>query len=327
MPNLDSERILEELERFIEEAVAWNGGDTSPVKPDHRVLFHWPPHSISAEFHVRTTDWTETATCEADGEELEVQVARTPHGVFVRSLRYWNEARKPTLEEALDALVVGLEPLFRRQRAIAQTLGYDGRYSGKVDDLPPSALVKLLYCPDRDVTHEARVAIETHASQGAFTPALIRILRDDRHPQRRSAQWAVLDMFEDLPSFCHTAAQQLDAVTAIRDLMWSAPDDYARTIYKAGVVLGGHIVTQPAAEALMACIAAPSRIGRRSAIHAVLHLVEWMPHYRDEVLDRLRRQRQVEPEPLLAEFTECQVRDIAAGNLDHVTEPTFPDEP
>ena len=43
---------------------------------------------------------------------------------------------------------------------------------------------------------------------------------DDRHPHRRSAQWCVLDMFEDLPSFCPTGEDQQAAIHAIQGLMW-----------------------------------------------------------------------------------------------------------
>jgi len=321
-----AQSIAEELERFIDEAVKARGGATTPVKPTHRVPFTWPPHAVSADYHVMAHDWHGKAQFEAHGEVFEVQVARTPLGVFGRSEKLWHEARGESLEEMLDVLRDAAEPLFKRQFAIAEVLGLPGRFEGRLQDLRPAELVKLLYCPDRDVSNEARIMMETEASLGIFSLALIAILRDQRHPHRRSAQWCVLDMFEDLPSFCPTPELQQQAVDAIKELMWSAEDDYARTIYKAGVVLGGHICTEAAADALIECVNAPSIIGRRSAIHAALHLAEWMPSRKGQVLTKLRNRASIETEPLLKEFTAAMVRDVEQGAVEHMTEPVFPGE-
>lgn len=319
--------ILAELEAFIERAVQRRDGDRMPVKPSHRIPFHWPPHPVSVDFHILAHEFHGRATFEAYGESIEVLVARTPMGVFGKCEKYWNEARGDTEEEMLRSLREGSEPLFQRQFAIGRTLERCGRYTGSLRELAPVDLIKLLYCEDRDVAISAGIIIETHARSGLCTPALIRILRDDQHPHRRSAQWCALDMFEDLPSFSPDPSVQMQAIDAMKSLLWNATDDYARTMYKAGVVLGGHICTDPAADAILACVGAPSRIGRRSAIHAVFHLAEWMPARKGVILKTLARQLEVEPEPKLAEFIACMIRDIEAGNIEHATEPTFADEP
>ncbi|MBS1721850.1 MAG: hypothetical protein JSS66_02460 [Armatimonadetes bacterium] len=316
--------IVAELQAFIEKAST--GAPGPPVKPSHRVPFHWPPHPVSKDYHVLPSDWTGRSELNVDGEVFEVHIARTAQGVFGRVERVWNEARAGTVEEVLEKLRSGAEPFFRRQRAIAETIGATERFQGAVRDLEPVQLVKLLYCPDRDVAHEAQLAIETQASSALFSAALIAVLRDASHPNRRSAQWCVLDMFEDLPSFCTTPESQADAVNAIRDLLWSASDDYARTIYKAGVVLGGHVCSDESAKALIECIGAPSKFGRRSAIHAVFHLAEWMPHYRAQIIAALTEAQQGDPEPALREFAGAMASDIEAGAYEHMTEPAFPEE-
>lgn len=323
---VDQAELLQSLRDTIERAVAESGGSTAPIKPGHRIPFHWPPHSVSADFHVLPSDWTGRATMVVDGESFDVQVARTPYGVFGRCEQFWNDARGESVEQMLAALAESCRPLFARQRAIARAIGMPGRYEGHIRDLGAPELLALLYCSDRDAASLARVEIESLASSGVFGPALIMILRDDRHPYRRTAQWNVLDMFEDLPSFCRTEAEQADAIQAIRDLIWSAPDDYGRTAYKAGVVLGGEICTDPAADALIACIAAPSRIGRRSAIHAAFHLAEWRPERTAEIVSALRRQSSEDEEPLLREFAGSIADDIEAGATEHMTEPLFAGE-
>src|SRR5207244_1266378 len=108
-------------------------------------------------------------------------------------------------------------------------------------ELTPLDLLKLLYCEDRDVANEAKTEIELNASNHAFFPSLVHVLRDRLHPNRRSAQWCVLDLFEDLPSYCDSSQDEVAAVDAMKTLIWDAEDDFARTIYKAGVVLGGHL--------------------------------------------------------------------------------------
>ncbi|MFX8988315.1 hypothetical protein ABTN23_19740, partial [Acinetobacter baumannii] len=79
--------------------------------------------------------------------------------------------------------------------------------------------------------------------------ALLEILRDREHPMRRIAQWCVLDLFEDLPSYFPDDEGQKQAVDAMSGLLWDAEDDYARTVFKAGVVLGGHVPPPHGSEA------------------------------------------------------------------------------
>lgn len=319
-------KVLHDLELFIDEAVARNGGDTRAVKPAHRVKFHWPPHPVSYEYHVLASDWTGQAEFEAHGEKFPVTVATTPYGVFGRSEALWHEDRGDTLAHMLKNLRKSSEPLFQRQLSIHECLGKPGRFTGHISDLPPSELIKLLYCSDRDISNEARTEIETHASQRIFTPALVGILNDRRHPNRRSAQWCVLDLFEDLPSFCRHEEEEEAAVQAMRDLIWDAEDDYARTIYKAGVVLGGHIPHKHGGPILLECLNAPSKIGRRSAIHGLFHVVEWIPNQKQAILLALREVAEEDPEPILRDFALQMSKDIEAGGIDHHPEPVFPDE-
>ena len=137
---------------------------------------------------------------------------------------------------------------------------------------------------------------------------------------------APFDLFEDLPSYCVSEADEVQAVVAMKDLIWSAEDDYARTIYKAGVVLGGHIPYVYGGPTLLECLAAPSRIGRRSAIHGLFHVVEWIPEMRDRVVLALRSVAASDPEPALREFADLMASDIAEGANDHIQEPLFPGE-
>jgi len=193
--------------------------------------------------------------------------------------------------------------------------------------LAPIDLVKLLYSENRDVANEAKTEMEKHASSRVFFNSLIEILRDQRHPNRRSAQWCVLDLFEDLPSFATTPDDEEEAVDVMRDLIWDAEDDYARTIYKAGVVLGGHIPYVYGGPTLLDCLKAPSRIGRRSAMHGLFHVVEWIPEMRDQVVNALREAARIDPEPQLQEFASLMADDIANNAYDHIQEPIFADEP
>lgn len=301
-------------------------GTTVAAKPAHRVRFFWPPHPVSYSYHVLTSDWTGTATFEADGETFGVKVATTPYGVFGRSEGIWHEERGETLEEMLQRLRESAEPLFRRQRLIAATLEREGRFTGEVVSLGTLDRLKLLYCPDRDVANEAHWLLERDPDRAALLPALLFILEDRTHPHRRSAQWCVLDLFEDLPSFAATDEAQARAVEAIAGLLHDAEDDYARTVYKAGVVLGGHVPHRHGAEALLRELDSPSPIGRRSAIHALFHVVEWIPARRPEVVARLRAHARVEPDSLLARFASNMASDIESEGNDHTVEPTFPDE-
>ncbi|MDR3689197.1 MAG: hypothetical protein P4L46_07440 [Fimbriimonas sp.] len=320
------EELVRDLRTFIDRAVSLNGDSTKAKKPAHRVPFNWPPHPISYSFHVLASDWKGHASFEAYGEKFEVKVARTPHGVFGRCEELWHEDRGSTDELMLLNLRVSSEPLLKRQIEINKVLGHLGRFKGHIRDLSQIELIKLLYCEDRDVANESMTVIETHARNGAFCPALVEILNDRRHPNRRSAQWCVLDLFEDLPSFCQSATDEQDAAIAMRNLIWEAEDDYARTIYKAGVVLGGHIPHTFGGPILLECLKAPSKIGRRSAIHGLFHVVEWIPDMRNQVVSALKEQAAADSEPALRDFASHLAKDIADGTYDHVEEPVFPDE-
>ena len=323
---LTADDVLAALRAFIAAGVAKADGDTRAIKPGHRVPFRWPPHPASYRYHVRSGDWRERTTWTAHGEVFPVAVAQTPQGVFGRCEVLWHEARGDTMEQMLASLAATAEPLFKRQFAISEILGLAGRFTGHVRDLGPVQLVQLLYCPDRDVANEARTEIETHASLRVFTQALIAILRDDHHPQRRSAQWCALDLFEDMPSFCETPAEVSDAVVAMRDLLWNASDDYARTVFKAGVVLGGHLPDGQGGAVLTECLGAPNPYGRRSAIHGLFHVVEWRPEQRDVIVAALRSHRPNESDPLLSDYVRHMADDIEAGRREHVDEPVFEDE-
>lgn len=312
------------LSAFVEAAC---GGQECPaIDPGHRHPFHWPPHLISPRYHVLASDWRGKGVVEIHGEVFPVRIARTSHGVFGRIDSLWVEAKGEHDIAMYEGLKKAAEPLFRRQFAIAATLGLNGRFTGSIRDLPDLDLLKLLYCPDRDVANEAQTAIELHASAGLFGPPLVFILRDRRHPQRRSAQWCVLDLFEDIKSFCPTDETEALALSAMRDLLWSAEDDYARTIYKAGVVLGGHIPDRHGGPVLLECLHAPSKVGRRAAIHGLFHVVEWHPESRVSVVKAIEEVAAHDPEPILREYAALMARDIASGQLDHVGEPVFPEE-
>lgn len=322
--HLDAAHVLAELRSFIEAATP--NGPMPAIKPGHRVKFEWPPHPVSYSYHVLASDWSGATTIRMHGETFGVQIARTPLGIFGKIDELWLEARGQSEEDMLRKLRDAAAPLFTRQLGISACLGCEGRFKGHIRDLSPSDLVKMLYCPDRDVASEARTEIETHASLHLFTPALTEILRDERHPQRRSAQWCVLDLFEDLPAFVSNPQEEKEALEAIKSLIWSAPDDYARTIYKAGVVLGGHLPHMAGGRFLISCLDAPSKFGRRSAIHGLFHTVEWVPDLRDEVIASLHKQADLEVEPLLREFAKAMALDIEHGSYEHVPEPVFEGE-
>lgn len=317
--------VVEDLRAFIADAAA-KSASTEALNPGHRVPFHWPPHPISYKYHIHASDWTGRASVRIHGEDFEVEVARTPHGVFGRCPALWHEARGDDLDDLLRNLVTEAEPLFARQFAISETLGRQERFAGSLRELKPSELMRLLYCRDRDVANEARSEIEKRASSKIFFPAMIEVLRDQRHPLRRSAQWCVLDLLEDMPSFVESEADEREALSAIRDLLWTAPDDHARTMYKAGVVVGGHLPDEHGGPVLIECLQAPSKIGRRSAIHGLFHVVEWHPAARAEVVAALRKVAESDSEPLLRSYANDMARDIEAGTYDHVPEPVFPEE-
>jgi hypothetical protein len=319
-------QLVEEVREAIRLGVG-RAGSTQAVDPGHRVPFHWPPHLVSADYHILPHDWRERTTFEIEGEAFDVELAPSPVGYFGRIVGVWNEAKADSPEAVLEALRQGVQPLFSRQRAAAEALGLPGRFTGKVADLGPGGLLRLLYCRERDVAHEAMTCLEAHASTSPCGPALVAILEDDRHPYRRSAQWCVLDMFEDLPAFCPDEETQTRAVEAIRRLVMAAEDDYCRTVFKAGVVLGGHVCTDQAADALLACILDAGPIGRRSAMHAVFHLAEWRPDDRPRIVAALRQAAEVEPLPVLRAYAASMARDVESGGPDHVAEPPIPGEP
>ncbi len=319
--------MVRELRAMVDRAVERNGGSTVAKKPSHRIKFHWPPHPISYSYHVLASDWKGKASFEAYGDTFEVEVAKTPHGVFGRCNELWHEDRGETLGQMLHRLRESSEPVLARQIEINRTLEEPGRFKGHLRSLRPLDLIKLLYSDDRDIANEAKTEIEKHASSRVFLNALIEILNDRRHPNRRSAQWCVLDLFEDLPSFATTPDDEEEAVDTMKRLIWDAEDDFARTIYKAGVVLGGHIPDQYGGPTLLECLHAPSKIGRRSAIHGLFHVVEWNPQMREVVANALREAAKVDTDQQLQEFASRMADDIAFGAADHIQEPMFPDEP
>lgn len=318
--------MVRQLQEYMQRGAA-EAGSNAAVRPSHRTPFHWPPHPVSYGYNVHPTDWTGTASFTSGGETFTVEVARTPFGIFGRSPELWHEARGENLEEMLRQLQAIAEPLLRRQRMINATREVSGRFTGHFRDLPPLDLLKLLYCPDRDVAHSARVEIETQASNPLWFPCFVAILEDTDHPHRRSAQWCVLDLFEALPTFVTDEDDLQAAIRAMKHLLWTAEDDYARTIYKAGVVLGGHIPDQYGGPTLLECLQAPSAIGRRSAIHGLFHVVEWMPDTKELVLKALAKVGETDPEPILRQYAKDMARDIERGEMDHVLEPNLPNEP
>lgn len=314
-------QVRESIEDFLASSPA-----AAAVDPGPRIKLRWPPHPVSYAFQVHASDWSGSAEVKIHGETFPVRVARTSHGVFGRSEELWVEGHGVDEAAMLRNLAKEAEPLFQRQLAIAATLGLSGRFKGHVRDLPSQDLVKLLYCRDRDVACEAQTEIETHASSHVFFEALLLILEDRRHPFRRSAQWCVLDLFEDLASFAESPEDEARALAAMRRLLWDAEDDYARAVFKAGVVLGGHLAHEQGGRILIECLKSPSKIGRRSAIHGLFHTVEWFPGMRDEVLAALGHVAEHDAEPLLRKFAHSMAADIERENYDHIREPSFPEE-
>lgn len=324
--SITSEELVRELLGFIDRSVVRNGGSTEAKNPAHRVKFHWPPHPVSYSFHVLASDWTGSSTFRAHGETFNVLVARTPYGIFGRCEEIWLEERGETEEEMMENLAASAVPLFQRQIRINDCLEKVGRFKEHLPDLGPLELLKILYCEDRDVANDAKTEIEKRASSHLFLEPLLTILRDRKHPQRPSAQWCVLDLFEDLPSFCKTQEEENQAIEAMKGLIWDATNDYARTIYKAGVVIGGHIPYFHGGPTLIECLKAPSRIGRRAAIHGLFHVVEWIPETKEMVLAALNDQAQTDPDPILREYAASLADDIERGVTDHTPDPVFPDE-
>lgn len=320
------EGLAAALREYLMRTIAVLGGPQPARKPGHRVPFHWPPHPVSHSYHVHPTDWRGKAQVMIHGESFAVEVARTPYGTFGRVEELWLEAKGDNKEAMLQALEAAAEPLFARQYQIAGSLGLSGRFFGHIRDLGNIDLLKLLYCENRDVSHEAATHIELRASQGVFLPSMTLVLRDQAHPVRRAAQWAVLNLLEDFDSFCRTSEDVQDCILAIRDLIWSAEDDYARTIYKAGVVLGGHLPGAEGGGVLLECLEAPSPYGRRAAIHGLFHVVEWDQSKRDMVVSALEVHSEKDPLPILQEYARRMAEDIRSGGVDHVAEPVLDGE-
>jgi hypothetical protein len=328
MPDpVTSSHVLEAYAASVERAVAAAGGQTRAIKPGHRIPFNWPPDLPSHRYHLRPDQWKPGGVLNVRGEDLTFDFAETDYGFFGRVEHLHNEALAENLEDLKVKLAEGCSPWFDRMEAIGRALGLPGRFRGSMTELTSDSLVTLLTCPDRDVAATAVSKIERRASEGVFLPSFLAILREARHPYRRIGQWCVLDMLEDHSAFAKTESEVTEVCAAIRDMMWDNPDDYARVVYKAGVVLGGHIVTPSAADALMACLNAPSRYARRSAMHAVFHLAEWMPERRIDIVAALKKAEVNETEPLLRAFAGHQARDVENQATDHVQEPVFPDEP
>lgn len=318
----DAVEVLEGLRQHITLA-AQSYGTTEAVKPPHRVKFHWPPHPVSYEYHVLSSDWTGASSFVAYGEMFHVKVAKTTFGVFGRCDELWNEAKAETEEEMLKLLQDSSEPLFTRQFTIAKAIGSPVRFKGDIRELGPLEILKLFYCEDRDVANMAHEIVEVSKHRSSYFPSLCHILRDRVHPWRRSAQWCVLDLFEDLPTFIKSEEDEKAAVEAMKTILMDAEDDYARTVYKAGVVMGGHIPHRQGGKALLDCLAAPSIIGRRSAIHGLFHVCEWVPELTEEVVQRLREHGKNETDPQLAIFSFAIAEDILRGTIDHTPEPVF----
>ena len=320
-------QLKAELEAWVEQEVAHQAGDHRAIKPGHYQPWRWPLHPISYDFHIPASEWHGQATLTYEGETFAVAVARTPWGVFGRCEDLRAEGRGETEAEMLESLLDTCEPLFERQNEVGQLLGLSGRYRGRMRDLEARQLLRLFYSQDRAIAHDAQKELETKGGLATDGPALISILNERRHRHRRTAQWLVLDLFEDIKGYFPYPQTESEAVQAIGNLMRDAEDDYARTIYKAGVVLGGHICTEESAELIISLMSAPSRIARRSSMHAIFHLCEWMPTRKEQVAETLTTAAQSDPEPMLREYCKGLIRDIENERIDHIAEPIFPDEP
>ncbi|MBS1717968.1 MAG: hypothetical protein JSS72_09590 [Armatimonadetes bacterium] len=324
-PAKASQEILRELKHFIEASVE-RLGTTKALPPKSFPKFHWPPHPESYDYHITPDRFTESTKLELVGETFDVRVANTEYGVFGRCEELWLESLGSTEADMLKKMAKAADPLIQRQLGIARTIGRVGRYKGPLKELPAGDLIKLLYYEDRGLAAEAKSAIETSPDWKDFTQALIAILRDDKHPHRRSAQWCALDIFEDLPRYVSSPEEEMEAVEGMLDLIWTAEDDYCRTIFKAGVVLGGHLPSKHGGPVLIECLQAPSPFGRRAAIHGLFHVVEWDSGMKGAVVKALRSMLESEREPLLKHFAERMANDIESDATDHIPEPRFEGE-
>ncbi|MBL8060943.1 MAG: hypothetical protein JNK63_09545 [Chthonomonas sp.] len=320
-------RLKAELETWIKSEVAKQAGDFSAVKPGHYKPWRWPIHPVSYDYHIPASEWHGSAILEHAGQSFPVVVARTPWGVFGRCEILRAEAKGDSEEDMLLTLLDTCEPLFGRRNQVGELLGLGGPYQGRMRELDALSLLKLFFAADRSIAHDAQKELETKGGLATYGPALVAILNETKHRHRRTAQWLVLDLFEDLTSYCPGPEAEAEALAAIRNMMWNAEDDFARTIYKAGVVLGGHVCTPDAAETIIELMSAPSRIARRSAMHASFHLCEWMPIRKNQVMETLRRATEEDSEPLLRAYSAGLMKDIQNEVVDHIAEPIFDDEP
>lgn len=322
--------LLERFEAFLADETRRSGGPCPAVRPPHRVPFEWPKHSIAAKYHIPQSAWTGRATLYVDGEGCLVECATTEYGVFGRCERYWVEGRGATVEALLANLKEECAPLWARQRAVGAALGREGRVEQPVANMSSLDLLRLLYCEDRDVANEAAIAMEESVSSGRWGPSLLAVMRDQAHPLRRQAQWCVLDLMEDLIGIFRTSKAQSDALEVLRGFLWTCEDDYARTCYKCGDVLGDHVADDRAADLLLDVLAnAPSRFGRRSAIHGLIHVTEWLPERKGEVLKRLLEAGAQDPDALLRDYCRVAIEDIESGAPSlhpHGPEPVFEGE-
>lgn len=299
---------------------------TNPIDLGPRVKFRWPPPSEAALFHVLDTDWKGTFEAKIHGETYLMETAETSYGFFARCPALWIDAKGTNLQTCTKLVIEKSRPYFNRLDAIAEVLGLSSRFRGHIKDLAPENLLKVLFCRDRDAANEARIEIEKRARTRLFGLALTEILKSEVHPNRRSAQWCVLDLFEDLPEYCRDKQEIEQAIQAMQTLIWNSPDDICRVAYKAGVVLGGHLAEVGGDCALLRCINSPSKIGRRSAIHGLFHVVEWLPNSSEETIQAIRERAKNEPDPILRTYAIQMAHDIELNETDHVEDPLFPEE-
>lgn len=317
--------LASELQEFIDRDVR-RRGSTATIRPGHYEPWHWPPHPVAYDFHIPTGAWTEKDSIDSHGHHWLIEIAETESGIFGRIPDLSCDAHAKSLDELKRALKKRCAPLLNRWSRVARALEREGLANGSIRLFSPLQKLKLLYAEDRAVCRDAQREIEADGPAKLFGPSFLVILSDETHPMRRQAQWSVLDMLEDIPSFFPESSDRNVAIDAVVDLMRRAPDDYARTVFKAGVVLGGHVCTDYAADRVLELLTAESRIARRSAIHCVFHLAEWLPIRKSEILQALQRSSEKDPEPSLRAYAKCMARDIEAESVDHVTEPTFDDE-
>jgi|GEM_PF-524559 len=321
----DSDDLAKEMSDWLAKLAALNPDSTS-IDPGHRTRFRWPPPSTSYGYHLSEADWSRTIQIEVFGDLIDLEVAETALGIFGRSPRLWLDAKGDTEQGMIDSFTESARPFYDRLDAISTVLEVPRRYNWNFNMMTSLQLLKLLFGRDRDVANAARIVIETREHSVHFSSALNVILANRTHPMRRSAQWCALDIYEDLQSYCKNENETREAIDAIKGILWDADNDFARTVYKAGVVLGGHLPTDIGGPVLIECLKSPSRIGRRSVIHALFHVVEWAPELQNEIVEQLRNHASTESDPDLRVFALRMAADIELEQTDCVPEPVFPEE-